>query len=326
MVRLTSELAHELIGTLDDIWQAYFHNQPKAPYPYAQWERQRQRVKERLRRLPEYVTKAAAFVHIVKDARGQHTTIPLVQRTMLLIFKRLMERSNRGMEDILIVFSPLFGFERCYKFVERLYSDVEVQLTLHNLFILLVREEGTSGQYSGDGTGYALTIENHYRKDPQKHGKKYVHVFFMIDIDTCLYVGYGHSQRSEMEAFHKALNVMTELNIDIESVRLDKYFSSRKVIRLFGRDVALYLIPKKNITSFGAQWPPIFQRILLDPITFLTEYFYRNLSETGHSTDKRRFGSQIRQHRIERQETETKCIGVLHNFFATRVQQQPTQG
>lgn len=325
MVRLTYKLAHEIIGVLDEIWEQYFKNQPKAKYPYSLWEQQRQRVKERLRQLPEYVQRAADLVHIMKDSRGQHTTVPLVKRVMLLLFKRLMERSNRGMEDILVLFSPLFGFERSYKFVERIYSDIEVQLALHNLFILLVQKEGTSGRYSGDGTGYALSIEQHYRKDPKKKGQKYVLIFFIVDIDTGLYVGYGHSHISEMDAFHKAYGVMKELDIDIESIRLDKYYSSRKTIRLFGSDVTLYLIPKKNIASFGAQWSPIFQQILLDPITFLSEYFYRNLNETSNATDKQRFGNYIHQKLIERQETETKCLAVLHNCFATRVKQLTTQ-
>ena len=316
-MQLTRHLALELLGALDDIWQDQFKNQSQPPYPHAEWERQRQKVKERLERLPEYVKRAAAAVRIVKDPRGQHTTIPIDKRVLLLIFKRLAERSNRGMEDLLILFWPLFGFRRSYKFIERLYTDLEVRLVMHNLFILLVREEGASGHVSGDGTGYALTIGQHYRTNPKKHGNKYVHVFFLIDLDTGLYVGYGYSSTSEMDAFHKARRVMGELDIDVQSVRLDKYFSSRKVIRLFDQDVTLYLIPKKNIASFGAQWAPIFQHILLDPVTFLSQYFLRNLSETGHSADKRRFGEHIRQIRDERRETETSCIAVLHNLFAT---------
>ena len=326
MAQLTSKLAHELLGALDEIWIENFKNQSQSAYPYQEWERQRHRVKERLRQLPEFVERAAGIVRIVKDPRGQHTRVPLVKRVLLLIFKRLTERSNRCMEDLLIPFWPLFGFERSYKFVERLYSDVEVQVVLHNLFMLLVREEGVSGHYSGDGTGYALTIEQHYRKDPQKHGKKYVLLFFIIDIETNFYVGYGHSHVSEIDAFHKARAVMQELDIPVWSMRLDKYYSSRKVIRLFEADVTLYLIPKSNISTFGAQWPPIFQQILNDPVAFLSQYFYRNLSETANSTDKQRFGNYIHQHRIERQETETKCLAVLHNCFATRVKQQVMEG
>jgi transposase len=276
-------------------------------------------VKQRLQDLPRLVKLAAEKVVIIKDPRGQHTVVPIVKRVMLLILKRLTERSNRGMEDLLVLFESLFEFRRSYKFIERLYSDLEVQLVLHNLFVLMVQEEGTSGQYAGDGTGYALTIEQHYREAPQKSGKKYVLLFFIIDIETNLYVGYGHSHISEMDAFHKACATLKEMNVFIESMRLDKYYSSRKVIKLFSSEVSLYLIPKKNIAKFGAQWPAIFQQILNDPVSFLQQYFYRNLCETANATDKRRFGNYIHQQRIERQETETKCLAILHNIFATRV-------
>jgi transposase len=321
LAQLTGTLAHEILGALDDIWETCFKNQEREPYPYAVWERERQKVKHRLQELPRLVQLAAEKVKVVKDSRGQHTAVPIAKRVMLLIFKRLTERSNRGMEDLLTAFEPLFEFQRSYKFIERLYSDLEVRLVLHNLFILMVREEGVSGHYAGDGTGYALTIEQHYRKAPQKRGKKYALLFFIIDIETNFYVGYGHSHISEMDAFHKACAVLRELRIPVESMRLDKYYSSRKVIRLFSREVSLYLIPKKNIARFGAQWPAIFQKILDDPIAFLHEYFYRNLCETSNSTDKNRFGNYIHQQRIERQETETKCLAVLHNIFATRVKQ-----
>lgn len=319
MAQLTRKLAQELLSTLNQVREECFKNQPRSPYPSAEWERQRQRVKQRLARLPEYVERAAAAVRIVKDPRGQHTTVSVVKRVLLLIFKRLTERSNRGMEDLLVPFAPLFGFQRSYKFVERLYSDIEVRLVLHNLFILLVREEGVSGHVAGDGTGYALMTGQHYRTDPKKHGKKYVHVFFFLDLDTNLYVGYGYSPRSEMDAFHRARAVMQELGIPIESVRLDRYYSSRKVIRLFGQDVTLYLIPKENIARFGAQWPPILQKIMLDPVAFLSQYFLRNLTETANATDKQRFGERINQVLDERRDTEVRCIGVLHNVFATRL-------
>jgi transposase len=47
------------------------------------------------------------------------------------------------------------------KYIERLYIDLEVKLALHNLFVLLLKEEGTSGDLAGDGTGYSVSVENH---------------------------------------------------------------------------------------------------------------------------------------------------------------------
>ena len=47
----------------------------------------------------------------------------------------------------------VFGVDVSYKYIERLYSDPEVKLALHNLFVLLLKDEGTSGDLAGDGTG-----------------------------------------------------------------------------------------------------------------------------------------------------------------------------
>ncbi|RLJ01010.1 MAG: hypothetical protein DRP06_00430 [Candidatus Aenigmatarchaeota archaeon] len=64
---------------------------------------------------------------------------------MLFLFARLMNKSNRDVEDILELFEPFFGISVSYKTIERLYSDEEVKLVLHNLFILLLKDENLSG-------------------------------------------------------------------------------------------------------------------------------------------------------------------------------------
>jgi transposase len=86
-------------------------------------------------------------------------------------------------------FQLLFGVDVSYKYIERLCSDREVKLALHNLFVLLLKEEVVSGDYTGDGTGSSVSVENHYRTHPNKFGKKFVHFFSMIDLSTGLYVG-----------------------------------------------------------------------------------------------------------------------------------------
>ena len=88
------------------------------------------------------------------------------------------------------MFEPLFGVTVSYKYIERLYSDEEVKTVLHNLFILLLQDEGVSGDFSGDGTGYSLTVSKHYRSDPKKEGGDYVYVFRVIDVNTGLYVAF----------------------------------------------------------------------------------------------------------------------------------------
>jgi len=224
-----------------------------------------------------------------------------------------------------------------YKSIERLYSDEEVKAALHNLFILLLKEEGTSGHFAGDGTGYSLSVEEHYRSEPHKEGKRYLYSLRIIDIETSMYAGVGFSEISEMDAYNKAIKLMEKIGVEIDSIALDKYYSSRKVIEQFGRKVSVFVMPKKNISKIGIRWSNIFRKIAADPVAFLSRYFMRNLSESGFSSDKRRFGGLIRQRKEDRQETallldsaESKqllrgnslsqfSIALLHNLYAIRI-------
>ena len=63
------------------------------------------------------------------------------------------------MANLLLVFSIFTGIDISYKTVERAYSDELVMMTIHNMFLILVRKgEISESDASGDGTGYTLTI------------------------------------------------------------------------------------------------------------------------------------------------------------------------
>lgn len=316
-MRITKKIAQDMILVLDDLREE-IKKEPKQQYPYAEWENKREQVKQKLEKLPEYIEQAASMI-TVKKKPGPEKELSLVQRTTLLLFARLMNKSNRNMEEILILLQPLFDTHVSYKYIERLYSDEEVKLALHNLFMLLLNDEKVSGNMTGDGTGYSLTITKLYRTNPKKKGKDYKYIFRLMDIDTGMYVGIGYSTVSEMRAFHQALEMAKSLGISINTLRLDKYYSSRKVLKLFGEDVSVYVIPKKNITKIGVEWSRIIRKIIENPLMYLKDYFMRNLSESGYSSDKRRFGGIIHQRREDRQDTAMLVIGFLHNLFFVRV-------
>lgn len=107
--------------------------------------------------------------------------------------------------------------------------------------------------------------------------------------------------------------------VKINSIVLDKYYSSRKTLKLFGEKTTVYVIPKKNLTNFGSEWIKVIKRIIGDPVAFLKRYFKRCVSEAGFSADKRRFGWMIRQKRDDRREMAMFSIALLHNVFTTRV-------
>ncbi len=144
------------------------------------------------------------------------------------------------------MFEPLFGIKVSYKTVERLYSDEEVKIALHNLFILLLKDEGASGEFSGDGTGCSLTITKHYRSDSKKRGEDFRYVFRIIDIETGMYAGLSYSSRSEKDAFEKASGMLKIMGVKIHSISLDRYYSSRRVLMIFDSETAVYVIPKRN--------------------------------------------------------------------------------
>jgi len=315
---ITKKRAKELLEVLDEVRETHFKDREK-DYPYSEWEKKREKVKERLRNLGYYVKRAVDAIQREEQKAGRPPKLDLEKKVMLFLFARWINKSNRGTEEALEAFQPLFGFDVSYKTVERLYSDEEVKAALHNLFVLLIEDEGSSGNFSGDGSGYSLSVEEHYRKEPIKEGKKYLYVLRIIDIETNLYVGIGFSKISEMDAYNKAMALMKKIGVNVDSISLDKYYSSRKVIEAFGKKVSLFVLPRENISNIGVRWSSIFRRIAEDPVGFLSRYFMRNLSESAYSADKRRFGGLIRQRREDRQEMALFSIAVWHNIYAIRV-------
>jgi transposase len=130
-----------------------------------------------------------------------------------------------------------------------------------------------------------LSLKINSRTNPNKFGKKYVHFFSLIDLATGMYVGYGISRLSEWDAFSKAVAMLRRIGATIKSLRLDKYFSTRKVIRMFYRSVSLFLIPKNNISRIGA-WADILTRMMASLVDFLSEYYHRNICESGFQLTK----------------------------------------
>lgn len=316
-MKLMAKSAKELLVVLDETRVTLFKDR-KCTYPYTEWEHRRVQVKARLHRLPEYIHQAVETINVEEQKMGRPPKLDLEKKVNLFILTRFLNKSNRGVEEALEYFQPLFGVDVSYKYIERLYNDPEVKLALHNVFVLLLKEEGNSGDLAGDGTGYSVNVESHYRSDPEKFGKKYVHFFSLIDLATGMYVGCGTSRKSELDAFSKAVLMLKRVGAKVKSVRLDKYFSTRTVIKLFDKTVSLFLIPKKNIARIGA-WADILKRIAASPFDFLSEYFHRNVCESGFSADKGRFGRTIKQKRFDRQETALFSNALLHNLYAIRI-------
>src|SRR5659263_705667 len=105
-----------------------------------------------------------------------------------------------------------------------------------------------------------------------------------MDLESKMYVAFGMSLKSEKEAFDKAMEMLKHIDIEIESVRLDKYYSSSSYVDRFGK-AKVYVIPKKNATLKGSwKWKDTMEDFVNDTMTYLRPVSYTHLRahETRH--------------------------------------------
>ena len=257
---------------------------------------------------------------LVVDEFGRPSLLNAKEKVFVILVKEIFRLSNRKAAYLL----PLLGVEKgiSYKTVERLYSDPLVIMILNNLFMNSLKRKGiSSAEASGDGTGYSLTVTKHYRSLREKSGElvkegKFVYSFALMDLSTRMYVGYAVSVKSEKDAYHKALEMISKMRIDLKSIRLDKYYSGQSILDDFNENTMIFLIPKRNSRIRGRRnWREIIRRFMDDPMNYLREYFRRNASESGFSSDKRTTGGLIYQRRKDRKETSGFCKGLIHNLM-----------
>ena len=177
----------------------------------------------------------------------------------------------------------------------------------------------------GDATGYSLTITKHYSSYVQKlkdkakeqttEKKTFVYNFALMDLKTKMYVCYGSSLRSEKEAFDKAMQMLRNADVKINSIRLDRYYSCPVYVSQFGES-KVYIIPKKTVNlEHGAKWTETMGEFLSDTMKYLEEYFKRNNSESGWASDKKMFGWKVSQKRYDRMDMALFVRMVWHNLI-----------
>ena len=273
------------------------------------------------------IDEAVSAIH-VERSQGRKPELSLKQRVILILVKELFDRSNRNMAAMLDLFCLLAEVDVSYKSIERLYSDPEVDMALHNLHVLILKKKGVSVvDASGDGTGYSLQISKHYATAAQKQKEKlkeaddgtkkaFVYSFKLLDLNSNLYVAYGMSLKSEKEAYDRAMEMFHELDLKLESIRLDKYFSCQSYVGNMDCE-KVFIIPKKNATIKGPwRWKRRMKEFVGNTEEYLEEYYQRERSEAEFSADKRWFGWQVAQRREDRIETAITCANLWHNLFS----------
>jgi len=337
-MKVKTKEIRDLTKILDDIVVQYKEEHPKIKRNWRTYEQQvAERLKTAFRELKPLVHEAASTITFVSgETRGKKPILTVEQRTIALLIKHLIGKSNRNMSSMFVIFSLLSNIDVSYKTVERFYSDPEVIAVLYNLHILILKKKGVKEvDGSGDGTGLSLTVKVNYEAHAQKlkdnvknietQSKKeykkrlFVYSFKLMDLKSNMYVGFGTSLKSENAAFLETIKMIEKIDIKLLSIRLDKYYSCQEYVRMlkekFG-DVKITLLPKSNATVKGDwEWKRIMYDFVKDPMVYLEDYFKRNRSESGFSEDKKRTGWQLGQKRIERIDTADMLTMLWHNLY-----------
>ena len=61
----------------------------------------------------------------------------------------------------------------------------------------------------------------------KKHKRKlFAYMFAIMDLKTRMYIAFGSSIKSEKDAFDRAMMMLSHIDVDIDTARLDRYYSN----------------------------------------------------------------------------------------------------
>jgi transposase len=230
--RLTNRQFRRFFKEFKELMEIYGKLSTKELTDWKQYEKEyAERIRYVAKELNVLAQSAIEIIGTKTSNFGRPTKLSLKQKVVGLLLKSIFSKNNRPMAGLMSLFGAFCGIDVSYKTIERLYSDELVQMTIHNMFILTVKQKCEKKvDTTGDATGYTLTVTKHYRTQVDKEGyRKFVYSFNLMDIRTGLYVCYGSGVRSEKEAFENAIKMLRkvekEAGITINSARLDRYYS-----------------------------------------------------------------------------------------------------
>ena len=327
MAELWEKHIHDKLRELEKyLLEKYKKEHSQKEVDYAKYEKEfKKRFRKAMTELPFLIEKATTNLKFYRG-KGDKPSLKIDQRLRLLLISQLAGKSNRMMAYMTGLFSIITGIDRSYKTIERLYSDKEVETALFNFLILMLKKKNVQeSDCCGDATGYSLFISKHYcsivqkLKDKAKESdntkKCFVYKFALMDLSTKLYICFGTSLKSERKAFDKAMQMLRETGVKINSVRLDRYYSHPCDVDIFP-DSKVYIIPRTDAKlGHGIHWYETMKSFVEDTMKYLEEYFKRNNSESGWASDKKMFGWNVRQKREDRIDTALFCRGIWHNLF-----------
>ena len=86
--------------------------------------------------------------------------------------------------------------------------------------------------------------------------------------------------KSEREAYDRAIDLLRSVGVEMDSIRLDRYYSSPSYMDGLG-DTKVFVIPKRSATLNGSQkWKDTMREFVENTMPYLEQYHQRSNSKT----------------------------------------------
>ena len=96
--------------------------------------------------------------------------------------------------------------------------------------------------------------------------------FAIMDLETRLYIALGSSMKSEREAYDRAMNLLSFIGVEMDSIRLDRYYSSPSYMDNLG-NTKVIVIQKRNATLNGSKkWKDTMKEFLENTMKYPEQY------------------------------------------------------
>ena len=121
--------------------------------------------------------------------------------------------------------------------------------------------------------------------------------------------------KSEREAYDRAKKLLSSIDVEMDSIRPDRYYSSPSYMDKLD-ETKVFVIPEKNATLNGSQkWKDTMKEFVLGTMNYLEKYHQRSNSESVFAADKKMPRWNVAQRRDDRIDNAQICTGVRHNMF-----------
>jgi transposase len=119
----------------------------------------------------------------------------------------------------------------------------------------------------------------------------------------------GVSMKSERQVYDRAIRMLASINMVMEPIRLDRYYSFPSYMDDLG-NTKVYIMPKKNSTLNGSRkWKDTMREFVENTMHYMEEYHQRSNSGSGFAADKKMLGWNVAQRRNDRIYSALFCTG-----------------